>query len=155
MSQATKIVIDMLKKVLKILAYALLSIAVFIGYAFWAEETDIYRCEGKGRYSQSFVDQYEPQIGKMANPYVDEVGFLKIESFTKISLLWTDGRHYIWWEKPNEIIDFWADVTEVGDKLQLNNYDGNLEGVFSQISKSLSFVRGGREFEGMCKKVEQ
>ena len=145
----------MIKKLLKLLGYSLLSIAVFIGYAFWAEESEIYRCEGQGRYSQSFVDQYEPQIGKMENPYIGEVGFLKIESFTKISLIWSDSRHYIWWEKPNEIIDFWADVTEVGDQLQLNNYDGNLEGVFSQISKSLSFVRGGREFEGMCKKVAQ
>ena len=143
----------MVKKVLKILAYALLSIAVFIGYAFWAEETDIYRCEGQGRYSQSFVN--DPLLSKMANPYVDEVGFLKIESFTKISLLWTNGRHYIWWEKPNASIDLWTNVTEVGDQLQLNNYDGNLEGVFSQISRSLSFVTGTREFEGMCKKVEQ
>ena len=145
--------IDMVKKVLKILAYALLSIAVFIGYAFWAEETDIYRCEGQGRYSQSFVN--DPLLSKMANPYVDEVGFLKIESFTKISLLWTNGRHHIWWEKPNDSIDLWTNVTEVGDQLQLNNYDGNLEGVFSQISRSLSFVTGTREFEGMCKKVEQ
>ena len=91
----------------------------------------------------------------MENPYLDEVGFLKIESFTKISLIWAEGRHHIWWEKPNDSIDFWANVTEVGDQLQLNNYDGNLEGVFSQISKSLSFVTGTREFEGMCKKVEQ
>jgi len=145
----------MVKKLLKLLAYAMLSVAVFIGYAFWAEESEIYRCEGQGRYLQSFVDQYQPQIGKKANPYVDEVGVLKIESFTKISLLWADGRHYIWWEKPNEIIDFWADATEVGDQLQLNDYDGNLEGVFSKISRSLSFVTGTREFEGMCKKVEQ
>jgi hypothetical protein len=145
----------MLKKALKILAYAMLSVAVFIGYAFWAEESEIYRCEGQGRYSQSFVDQYQPQMGSMENPYVDEVGFLKIESFTKISLLWTNGRHYIWWEKPNASIDLWTNVTEVGDQLQLNNYDGNLEGVFSQISRSLSFVTGTREFEGMCKKVEQ
>lgn len=145
----------MLKKALKILAYAMLSVAVFIGYAFWAEESEIYRCEGQGRYSQSFVDQYQPQMGSMENPYVDEVGFLKIESFTKISLLWTNGRRYIWWEKPNASIDLWTNVTEVGDQLQLNNYDGNLEGIFSQISKSLSFVRGGREFEGMCNKVEQ
>lgn len=144
-----------MKRLLKLLGYSLLSIAVFIGYALWAEESEIYRCEGQGRYSQSFVDQYEPQIGKMANPYVDEVGFLKIESFTKISLLWADGRHYIWWEKPNASIDLWTNVTEVGDQLQLNNYDGNLEGVFSQISKSLSFVTGTREFEGMCKKIEQ
>jgi hypothetical protein len=144
-----------MKRLLKLLGYSLLSIAVFIGYALWAEESEIYRCEGQGSYSQSFVDQYEPQIGKMANPYVDEVGFLKIESFTKISLLWADGRHYIWWEKPNASIDLWTNVTEVGDQLQLNNYDGNLEGVFSQISKSLSFVTGTREFEGMCKKIEQ
>ena len=78
----------------------LLTIAVFIGYAFWAEEGEIYRCEGYGCYSQSFVDQYESQIGKMENPYVGEVGFLKIESSTKISLLWADGRHYIWWCNP-------------------------------------------------------
>jgi hypothetical protein len=33
----------MVNKVLKILAYAVLSIAVFIGYASWVEEADIYR----------------------------------------------------------------------------------------------------------------
>ena len=145
----------MLKKVLKIVAYALLSIAVFIGYASWAEETDIYRCEGKGRHAKAVIEKFEAKIGNVDNPYFNEVGFLKIESFTKISLLWADSRHYIWWEKPNASIDLWTNVTEVGDQLQLNNYDGNLEGVFSQISKSLSFVTGTREFEGMCKKVEQ
>ena len=145
--------IDMVKKALKILACALLSIAVFIGYAFWAEKTYIYRCEGQGRYSQSFVN--DPLLSKMANPYVDEVGFLKIESFTKISLLWADGRHYIWWEKPNASIDLWTNVTEVGDQLQLNDYDGNIEGMFSQISKSFSFVTSTTDFEGMCKRVEQ
>jgi hypothetical protein len=144
----------MVKKALKILACALLSIAVFIGYAFWAEETDIYRCEGKGRHAKAVIEKFETQIGKVANPYLNDVGFLKIESFTKISLIWADGRHHIWWEKPNESINFWTNVVEVGDQLHLRGHDGNLEGVFSQISKSLSFVTGTREFEGMCKKIE-
>ena len=142
-------------KLLKLLGYTLLSLAVFIGYIIGATETQVYRCEGKERYSQAFVDKYEPELGEIENPYASEVGFLKIETFTKISLIWADGRHHIWWEKPNETIDFWANVTEVGDQLQLNDYDGNIEGMFSQISKSFSFVTSTTDFEGMCKRVEQ
>ena len=59
----------MIKKLLKLLGYSLLSIAVFIGYTFWAEEADIYRCEGQGRHAKAVIEKFETQIGKVANPW--------------------------------------------------------------------------------------
>ena len=137
---------------LKIAGYSILFALLFIGYLFWAEETVIYKCEGEGRYSQSFIDEYEPQLGKIDNPYVSEVGFLKIQSSSKILLLFVEDRHYIWWERPNESAHFWGQIKEIGDQLHLYDFKRNFQGIFSKISKSLSFVTN-REFEGICQLV--
>jgi len=137
---------------LKIAGYSILFALLFIGYLFWAEETVIYKCEGEGRYSQSFIDEYEPQLGKIDNPYVSEVGFLKIQSSSKILLLFVEDRHSIWWERPNESAHFWGRIKEIGDQLYLYDFKGNFQGIFSKISKSFSFV-ANREFEGICQLV--
>ena len=141
-----------MRLLLKMAGYGILLVSLSIGYLFWAEETVIYRCEGEGRYSQSFMDEYEPQLGKIANPYVSEVGFLKIQSSSKITLLFAEDRHSIWWERPNESVDFWSDIEDLGIQLQLKNYNGELEGVFSTVSKSFSLITN-REFEGLCQSV--
>ena len=141
-----------MRLLLKIAGYGILLFSLSIGYLFWAEETVIYRCEGESRYSQSFMDEYEPQLGKIANPYVSEVGFLKIQSSSKITLLFAEDRHSIWWERPNESVDFWSDIEDLGIQLQLKNYNGELEGVFSTVSKSFSLITN-REFEGLCQSV--
>ena len=137
-----------MKLLLKMAGYGILLVSLSTAYLFWAEETVIYRCEGEGRYSQSFIDEYEPQLGKIDNPYVSEVGFLKIESQSKITLLFAEDRHTIWWERPNESVDLWLDIEDLGHQLQLYN-NGELEGVFSTVSKSLSLI-SIREFEGLC-----
>ena len=136
----------------KIARYSILFALLLMGYLFWAEETVIYKCEGEGRYSQSFIDEYESQFGEINNPYVSEVGFLKIQSSSKISLLFVEDRHYIWWERPNESIHFWGRIKEIGDQLHLYDFEGNFQGMFSKISKSFSFIEN-REFEGICQLV--
>jgi len=141
-----------MKIFMRIFGYSALTLLLLIGYTIWATETDIYRCEGKGRFALSFIDKYEPELGKIENPYTKIVGFLKIESHTRIVLLWSDSRHDIWWEKPNESTSFWSNVTEVGDQLQIRNYQGDIEGVYSKISNSFSFVTN-TEFEGICEKT--
>ena len=141
-----------MRLLLKIAGYGILLVLLSNGYLLWAEETVIYRCEGEGRYSQSFVDEYEPQLGKIDNPYVSEVGFLKIQSTSKITLLFAEDRHSVWWERPNESVDFWSDIEDLGIQLQLKNYNGELEGVFSTVSKSFSLITN-REFEGLCQSV--
>jgi len=142
-----------MRLLLKIVGYSTLLVSLFIAYLFWAEETVIYRCEGEGRYSQSFIDEYEPQFGKIDNSYVSEVVFLKIQSFSKITLLFAEDRHTIWWERPNESVYLWINIEDLGIQLQLKNYDGDLEGVFSTVSKSFSFIIINREFEGLCQLV--
>ena len=79
----------------KIARYSILFALLLMGYLFWAEETVIYQCEGEGRYSQSFIDEYESQFGEINNPYVSEVGFLKIQSSSKISLLFVEDRYLV------------------------------------------------------------
>ena len=137
-----------MKLLLKMAGYGILLVSLSTAYLFWAEETVIYRCEGEGRYSQSFIDEYEPQLGKIDNPYVSEVGFLKIQSHSKITLLYAEDRHDIWWERPNESVVLWLNVEDLGNQLQLYK-NGELEGVFSTVSKSLSLI-SIREFEGLC-----
>jgi len=140
-------VIDM-GLLLKIVGSGILLVLSFFAYLIWSEETVIYRCEGEGRYSQSFIDEY----GKRENPYVAEIGFLKIESYSKLTLLYNEDSHTIWWERPDGILDLWTNVSDLGVQLQLKNYDGEVEGVFSTVSKSLSFSKG-REFKGLCRAV--
>ena len=138
-----------MRLLLKIAGSGILLVSSFFAYIILSEETAIYRCEGEGRYSQSFMDEY----GEGANPYVAEVGFLKIESFSKLTLLYAEDRHTIWWERPNGILDLWNNVRDIGVQLQLKNYDGEVEGGFSTVSKSLSFSTGTREFKGSCQAV--
>ena len=142
-----------MRLLLKIAGYGILLFSLSIGYLFWAEETVIYRCEGESRYSQSFMDEYEPQLGKIANPYVSEVGFLKIQSLSKVTLLFAEDRHSVWWERPNESVYLWTDVENLGLQLQMKNHNGELEGVFSTVSKSFSLYTN-REFKGLCQSVD-
>ena len=124
--------------------------SLFFAYVIWSQETVTYRCEGEGegRYSQSFIDEY----GKRENPYVAEIGFLKIESHSKLTLLYAEDRHTIWWERPDGFTELWTNIEDLGIQLQLKEPNGEVEGVFSTISGSLS-LSTGREFKGLCQAV--
>lgn len=130
---------------LKIVGSTILSFLALFAYLIWSQETVIYRCEGEGRYSQSFIDEY----GIKENPYVAETGFLKIESYSKLTLLYAEDRHTIWWERPNEMLELWTNVGDLGVELQMKDSRGEVEGVFSTVSSSLS-LSTGRDFKGLC-----
>ena len=130
---------------LKIVGSGILLVSSFFAYIIWSQETVIYRCEGEGRYSQSFIDEYRIR----ENPYVAETGFLKIESYSKLTLLYAEDRHTIWWERPNEMLELWTNVEDLGVQLQMKDSRGEVEGVFSTVSNSLS-LSTGREFKGLC-----
>ena len=142
-----------MRLLLKMAGYGILFVSLSIAYLIWAEETVTYRCDGEGRYSQPFIDEFQQKYGKRDNPYVSEVGFLKIQSSSKVTLLFAEDRHTVWWERPNESVYLWTNVEDLGLQLQMKGDNGELEGVFSTVSKSFSLYTH-REFKGLCQSVD-
>ena len=137
---------------IKLISLSFLIFLLLVGYLFLTEQTTKYECTGEGRYSKSFIDKYSPELGEIENPTISEIGFLSITSYSRIVLLWSDDRHEITWEKPNENIQTWFNVVELGHLMQINDFENNIVGTFSKISNALSLVTN-REFTGICSKI--
>lgn len=125
-----------------------------IAYLNLSMVESIYKCNGQARYSKQFVNQYSDNFPDgIDNPATPITGFLKIEEFSKLVLLWSDARHYVWWEIPEEMLSFWHNTRDLEQQLQLLDSKGNLEGAFSNISLTLSIVTSTTEFSGSCTKT--
>lgn len=147
------IVSTMFSALLKVTASLGVLFGLTLAYLNFSKSENTYRCDGTTRYSNSFIEEYSG-VGNLPdviqNPDKPLTGYLKIEEFSRLVLLWSDDRHYVWWESPNETLMVWSDTRDLGQQLQLLSYDGDLEGVFSNISLSLSFVTSTTEFTGSC-----
>ena len=137
---------------IKIISCSFIIFSIGVGYLYLTEQTTIYKCKGEGRYSKSFIDEYTPYLGEIENPKIAETGFLRITSYSRIVFLWSDVRHEITWERPNEYFETWFNVIEVGNVLQIHDFKNNLVGTFSNISNGLLLVTN-REFTGICSKI--
>ena len=148
-----RIVSKMFSALLKFTASLGVLFGLSLAYLNLSKSENIYRCDGTTRYSKAFIEEYSG-VGNLPdviqNPYKQLTGYLKIEEFSRLVLLWSDDRHYVWWEIPNETLMSWNNTRDLGQQLQLIGYDGDLEGVFSMISLSLSFVTSTSEFTGSC-----
>ena len=143
----------MFSALLKFMASLGVLFGLALGYLNFSKSEITYRCDGMTRYSKALIQEISgvgalPDV--IENPYRPLTGYLKIEEFSRLVLLWSDDRHYVWWDVPNEIQMFWSDTRDLDQQLQLLGHEGNLEGVFSKISQSLSFVNSTKEFSGSC-----
>ena len=143
----------MFSALLKVTASLGVLFGLTLAYLNFSKSETTYRCDGVTRYSSTFIEEYSgtgnlPDV--IQNPDKPLTGYLKIEEFSRLVLLWSDDRHYVWWEIPNETLKVWNNTRDLGQQLQLLSYDGSLEGTFSTISLALSFVTATDEFTGAC-----
>ncbi|MBN8239965.1 hypothetical protein JF541_12445 [Marinobacter hydrocarbonoclasticus] len=112
---------------------AVLLLVVVINFSAVEER---YRCEG------SFANPLNGQISPI---------YLKIHDYRWWVGLWSDSDAAVWLEVPNEITEYYGQVKEVGDKLQLYGHNSEFQGSFSNLSKALQveLPRFGR-FSGAC-----
>ncbi|MDO8207750.1 MAG: hypothetical protein Q7T38_08025 [Gallionella sp.] len=81
--------------------------------------------------------------------------FMKLHEYRWWVGLWSDSDGSVWVEVPNRTVEYFERVIEVGDQLQIYDYQRNLKGYFSSLSKSLSIKTAAWSFDGTCKKVEK
>lgn len=116
---------------------ALLVVLFLVVVNFSAVETR-YRCEGE------FAR--DDQSGHM-------VAFLKLHGYRWWVGLWGDSDGAAWIEIPNVWVEYFSNVQEVGDQLQLGE-GTKLRGSFSNLSHALAVKVNGGDFKGECTSIK-
>ena len=78
--------------------------------------------------------------------------FLKLQEYRSWVGLWGDSDGALNIEVPNQWVDYYGDLIEVGDQLQINR-DGNIQGNFSKLSKAIALKTHFGFFDGICTEV--
>jgi hypothetical protein len=81
--------------------------------------------------------------------------FMKLHEYMWWVGLWSDSDGSVWLEVPNRALEYFERVVEVGDQLQIYDYQRNPKGYFSSLSKTLAITSSAWSFDGTCKKVEK
>lgn len=68
--------------------------------------------------------------------------------------LWSKSDGALWLEIPNETVDYFGDVREVGDQLQVYGAEKAMKGNFSTLSKALGLSTPRGFFSGSCKQID-
>ena len=76
--------------------------AIFVAYVITSVTTTAtYKCVGYTQYTPELIAKYSdrhPHITSDAR--AQKTGFLQIEEHSRLILLWSDLRHYAYWESP-------------------------------------------------------
>ncbi len=78
--------------------------------------------------------------------------FLKLQEYRWWVGLWSDSDGALNIEVPNQWVDYYGDLIEVGDQLQINRY-GNIQGNFSKLSKVIALKTHFGFYDGICTEV--
>jgi hypothetical protein len=81
--------------------------------------------------------------------------FMKLHEYRWWVGLWGDSDGSVWLEVPNRTLEYFEHVVEVGDQLQIYDYQRNQKGNFSSLSKTLAITTSAWSFDGTCEKVEK
>lgn len=81
--------------------------------------------------------------------------FMKLHEYRWWVGLWSESDGSVWLEVPNRALEYFERVVEVGDQLQIYDYQRNPKGYFSSLSKTLAITASTWSFDGTCKKVEK
>ena len=144
-----KVSVIVLRNALYLIFFLAVSVGLLVGYLNISIVETVYRCDGKTRYSDAFMQTYG-SIYKN-NPDRPITGYLKIEEGSRLTLLYANDRYSIWWEVPDGHQSFWGNIQDLGQTLQILDYSENLEGQSSLITNSLSLDDGVQIFSGTCK----
>jgi hypothetical protein len=80
--------------------------------------------------------------------------FVKVETYRWWVHLWADSDASFWYEIPSVTVGYFGDVIEVGDQLQIYEFQNKgIAGNFSTLSKALALKVPGGFFDGICKQI--
>ena len=79
--------------------------------------------------------------------------YMKLHEYRWWVGLWSDSDGSVWLEVPNSSLEYFERVVEVGDQLQIYDYQKNPKGYFSSLSKTLAITTSVWSFDGTCKRV--
>jgi hypothetical protein len=80
--------------------------------------------------------------------------YLKLELYRWWVGLWSASDGSLWVEIPNRHVQYFRDIRQVGDQLQILDSDTALAGQFSQLSNALSLKTTAGFFDGRCKPID-
>jgi hypothetical protein len=83
------------------------------------------------------------------------VVYLKITEARWWARLWSDSDGDMNLEIPNEFVDYFSHIKEVGDQLQIFDHRGNLVGTYSSLSGALMLKTTRGLIEGKCVRIEK
>jgi hypothetical protein len=93
-------------------------------------------------------------ITKHSNSQPETI-YMKLQEYRWWVGLWSDSDGSVWLEVPNGSLEYFERVIEVGDQLQIYDYQKNPKGYFSSLSKTLAITTTTWSFAGTCKRVEK
>jgi hypothetical protein len=101
------------------------------------------------------VSRYECS-GHYSNKQQETPGtlFVKLAEYRWWVGLWSDSDGSFWLEIPNEAVDYFSHLREVGDQMQVIGPNNEMQGNFSTLSKALSISTTKGFFTGTCRRVD-
>ena len=96
--------------------------------------------------------QCSGEISSHGNSQQDTI-YMKLHEYRWWVGLWGDSDGSVWLEVPNRNFQYFEHVVEVGDQLQIYDYERNIKGNFSSLSKTLFITTSVWSFDGTCKRV--
>jgi hypothetical protein len=79
--------------------------------------------------------------------------YMKLHEYRWWVGLWSDADGALWVEVPNEMLEYFENVTRVGDQLQIRDSQNKPQGMFSALSKTLAFKTHLGFFDATCKRI--
>ena len=98
-----------------------------------------YECQGE----LTFMGEKEPKTV-----------YTKLEEYRWWVGLWGESDGNLSLEIPNVYVDYYGHIKETGDQLQIYDWDMNLVGNFSTLSKTLALNSRMGFFDGACIKID-
>lgn len=95
--------------------------------------------------------------GKLArnDAPVSSTLYIKIAEYRWWVGLWSDSDAALWLEMPSEAVEYFGNVVEVGDQLQIFGFEKDLRGNFSTLSKVLALKTSSGFFDGICQRIQR
>jgi hypothetical protein len=84
-----------------------------------------------------------------------EPAFIRIEKYRWWVGLWTKSDGNVRLEIPNSTYRYFKNTRDVGDMLEIYDADMHLEGVFSNLSRSLTLTTSKGRLSATCKRVDE
>jgi len=121
-------------------AFVVIAILLFLSVASFSSVESRYQCSRE----ISSHDNYQPATI-----------YMKLQEYRWWVSLWSDSDGSVWLEVPNITLEYFEHVVEVGDQLQIYDYQKTPKGYFSTLSKSLAVTTPVWSFDGTCKEIDK